>query len=268
MLSLSLLTAIVALASFTQTLTGFGFAVVVVALGVYLRPVGELVPLIVPLVTAQASWVVWTDRSDVQGRLLLARIVPLVAVGVVVGQVLFRRLAGPWMAPAFGVLVVALALTELFKGSPDRPLPRSLRGLALLLSGLMQGLFAAGGPALAYALGRSDLTKTQLRATVCALWALVNAGMTAGFLVDGRLGAAQGGDLCVLALAIERALTAALPDGTSARAAFEELQTVRLIDVAPDRASKSVRVVTTPSAAQRTCLKQLGMSHLSKSPAP
>ena len=75
-------------------------------------------------------------------------------------------------------------------------------------------------------------------------------------------------DLCVLALAIERALTAALPDGTSARAAFEELQTVRLIDVAPDRASKSVRVVTTPSAAQRTCLKQLGMSHLSKSPAP
>ena len=201
MLSLSLLTAIVALASFTQTLTGFGFAVVVVALGVYLRPVGELVPLIVPLVTAQASWVVWTDRSDVQGRLLLARIVPLVAVGVVVGQVLFRRLAGPWMAPAFGVLVVALALTELFKGSPDRPLPRSLRGLALLLSGLMQGLFAAGGPALAYALGRSDLTKTQLRATVCALWALVNAGMTAGFLVDGRLGAAQGGDLCVLALA-------------------------------------------------------------------
>jgi len=201
MLSISLLAAIVALASFTQTLTGFGFAVIVVSLGAYLRPLGELVPLIVPLVTAQAGWVVWTDRSAVQGRALLARIVPLVAIGVVAGQVLFRRLAGPWMAPAFGILVVALALAEMLKRSPNRPLPRVLRVMALLLSGVMQGLFAAGGPALAYALGRSEMTKTQLRATVCALWALVNAAMTAGFLADGRLDAGQGGDLCVLAVA-------------------------------------------------------------------
>ena len=68
-------------------------------------------------------------------------------------------------------------------------------------------------------------------------------------------------DLCVLALAIERALTEALAD-TTAAAALEALDNVRLIDVMPDPRSRPVRVVTTPTTEQRRLVERLGMAHL------
>ncbi len=203
--SVTALAAIVFLASFAQTLSGFGFAVVVVTLGAFLRPITELVPLIVPLVTGLSAWIAWRDRKDIQLRLLFAGILPALVVGTILGQYVFRTLAGAWMERVFGVIVVLLALSELVRRpSPDavaRTLPRPVAGAALLVSGVMQGLYAAGGPPLAYVLARSSLTKSQLRATVSALWALIDAGMTAGFLMGGRLGPAQVPELALFGVA-------------------------------------------------------------------
>ena len=205
MASLTLLAAIVFLASFSQTLSGFGYAVVVVTLGAFLRPVTELVPLIVPMVTVLSAWIAWRDRRHIQSRLLLLGILPALVVGALAVQYVFRTLAGPWMERAFGVIVVLLAISELARRpTPDGPrstLRPPIAAAALLVSGVMQGLYAAGGPPLAYVLARSELTKTELRATVSALWAIMDVGLTAGFLLDGRLGAAQLPELGVLSLA-------------------------------------------------------------------
>lgn len=69
-------------------------------------------------------------------------------------------------------------------------------------------------------------------------------------------------DLCVLALAIERALDKALPSGVTAPAALEQLETVRLTDVAPTPAAKTARVLTIPTPVQADILSHLNMRDL------
>lgn len=73
-------------------------------------------------------------------------------------------------------------------------------------------------------------------------------------------------DLCMLALAIERALDAALPDQISASMAFEELETVRLIDVAPDAKSRPRQTLTRATSAQREILREMDMLSLLELP--
>lgn len=195
------LAGIVFLASFAQTLSGFGFAVVVVTLGAFFRPITELVPLIVVLVAGLSAWIAIKDRRHIQVRLLLIGILPLMGIGALAGQYVFRTMAGPWMARAFGIIVVFLAISELSRRAPstDKPLARPVALAALLVAGVMQGLYAAGGPPLAYALARSPLTKTQLRATVSALWTVMDVALAAGFIAEGRLGTAQLPELALLA---------------------------------------------------------------------
>ncbi len=71
-------------------------------------------------------------------------------------------------------------------------------------------------------------------------------------------------DLCVLALAVERALNAALPKELSAPAALRQLETVRLITISPTPDTMPIRVLTTPTAEQKRLLRHLDMLHLTQ----
>jgi len=73
-------------------------------------------------------------------------------------------------------------------------------------------------------------------------------------------------DLCMLALAIERALQAALPDGISASAALEELSTVRVVSISMAQHATPTPIITTPSREQRRLLSQLDMTDLVDKP--
>ena len=75
-------------------------------------------------------------------------------------------------------------------------------------------------------------------------------------------------DLCAPALAVERGLNAALPEGLSATAALEQLETVRLIDVSPNQHTVPSRVLTTATAGQRQILGHLGMLDLNSPNLP
>ena len=69
-------------------------------------------------------------------------------------------------------------------------------------------------------------------------------------------------DICVLALAIERALNDALPPSLSAAMALEELASVRLVDVAPNAQAKRRFALTGTTTSQRDIINHLKMSGL------
>lgn len=72
-------------------------------------------------------------------------------------------------------------------------------------------------------------------------------------------------DLCILALAMERALNQSLNDTFSAPAALEELTSVHLTEVSPNAGAKPLQVITTPSPAQKELLRKIEMLHLIES---
>ena len=185
------LTLIVLLAYVTQAMTGFGSLIIVVTLGSHLYPIEFLLPVIVPLDILVNSYIVAKYAAAVDRPLLLYRIAPLVGIGLLTGIGIFQFVQGALLRRSFGVLVTLLCLRELSSllrtSGTERTLSRMKYASSVLAAGVVQGLFASGGPLLVYAVGRLDLPKARFRSTLSALWLLTNSVLTLSYIATGRL---------------------------------------------------------------------------------
>lgn len=105
-------------------------------------------------------------------------------VGVVVGMWMFSNLPMDYIQLAYGIVVVLIGVKKLFFPS-TKPLPRPLRFGALLLSGLMQGMFTSGGPFLALYSTVEIKDKRKFRATVSTVWSVLNIYMVTNMYFKG-----------------------------------------------------------------------------------
>lgn len=64
-------------------------------------------------------------------------------------------------------------------------------GALLVLAGVVHGIFATGGPLAVYVASREIEDKSRFRATLAALWLLLNVALLASFAADGRVGRAS-----------------------------------------------------------------------------
>jgi hypothetical protein len=184
--------------------------VIALALGLHLFPLGELLPVFVPLGLFVSSWLVARGHAHVDRRLLLARILPWMGLGLALGLAIFERASHELLRRAFGAFVVALAALELWRllreSALAREIPAPAATAALLGAGVMHGMFSTGGPLLVWALGKSIPEKRAFRATLSCVWLVLGSALTAAYALSGRL---DGGSLRataalvpVLALAI------------------------------------------------------------------
>lgn len=194
---------VVFLAFTTESALGFGATVVTVALGSLLLPLETILPAFVPLNVALSTYLAVRYRRDVELRLLFTRIVPLMALGMPVGFVALRALGGARLTPIFGALVVVLAVVELVRlarasrttagddvpAATPTPTPRGelVSGALLLLAGIVHGAFATGGPLAVYVTGKRLADKARFRATLSALWLLLNAALVITYAATGTL---------------------------------------------------------------------------------
>ena len=191
-----LLLALIVLASYVAgTVSGFGVIVIATTLGAQLYPLKELLPVLVPMSLVLTSIILIRHHEHIDRALLWKRILPLMSVGVVIGMALFHVVDTALMRTGFGMLVVVLAVSELWRLLRNRPdeRPHSHRHAApwLLASGLVHGLFATGGPPLVYALSRMKLDKSVFRSTLTAVWLVLNIVMTGSYIVAGRIGTGE-----------------------------------------------------------------------------
>ncbi|MCO5164760.1 MAG: TSUP family transporter [Planctomycetes bacterium] len=192
---LAWLAGVVALASTVQAALGFGASLVVVSLGALRVPIAELLPLLVPLACLGPATILGLDRAHVAWRLLLARLLPLMAPGVVVGALLAERLSDDVARRAYGILVVLLALrgllallrAEATDEAPGGAAPPRAGTAWLLGAGLVHGAYATGGPLLVYVVDRLRLPPRTFRATLAGVWLTLNLLLLAGFAARGRL---------------------------------------------------------------------------------
>ncbi len=194
------------LAYTVQTATGFGSSLLLVTLGAHLLPLPELVALAVPLSLVQTAWVALRDRAAIDRRLLWGRILPWMGVGAGIGLVILRVLGpNPLLRTVFAVLVLLLATIEWSRAarglaSPQLSVHQSR--VAMLGAGITHGLFGTGGPLLVYSLSREALDRSQFRATLSAVWLVLNVVLIATFAMTGRYSQAQGVQLGAMFLAL------------------------------------------------------------------
>ena len=190
-----LLTLIVFVAYTTQAMTGFGSVIIAVTLGSHLYPIEFLLPTVVPVDLLVNIYIVGKYRKDVDRELLVRRILPLMAVGLLIGIGIFQFVHGEPLKKTFGVLVTLLCGRELLGllRSPGtaKALSRLKYSVSVLAAGITQGLFASGGPLVVYAVSRLNLQKGSFRSTLSALWLLTNSVLTLSYIMTGRLTAAN-----------------------------------------------------------------------------
>jgi hypothetical protein len=187
---LIILMGIVLLSFTSQALSGFGSIIIAVTLGSHLYPIKELLPVLVPLDVLINGYLVARYRSTVDTGFLVRKIFPPVGAGFAAGVIMFSLLDSSILKGVFGVFVVAISVRELVvavRTADPRTISPAGRAAYLVLGGLIQGVFASGGPPVVYAVGRSLHDKTVFRSTLAALWFTVNSVLLATYAMTHRL---------------------------------------------------------------------------------
>lgn len=173
-----------------EAVTGFGSIVIALSLGALLLPIADLLPVLVPLNILMSGYLSIRHRSHIHWPTLLRLILPMMTLGTVLGYLLRPTLGNTTLHSLFGLLLMAFSARQLWLmcRTPEIKPYKQLKQRALTLAaGITHGLYASGGPLLVYALASSSLRKTQLRATLIAVWFSLNSLLTLIFLLDGSL---------------------------------------------------------------------------------
>lgn len=94
-------------------------------------------------------------------------------IGMIPGVWLFDKLPTKILMVIYGVIVVLIGLDKLLRKNAGE-LKKPWNYVALLFSGVMQGMFTSGGPFLALYATTAMKDKKEFRATVSAVWGVLN----------------------------------------------------------------------------------------------
>lgn len=146
-------------------MTGFGAALVTIPLATHLVPLKFALALFV-LVDLAAALSVGLEKPKNALRAEWTRLVPMIAVGTVLGVTLLVNLPRAAGMLLLGVFVVSFAILSLVRRAEARVISPRWAWVAGFAGGITSTVFGAGGPPYAIYLSRRGLTKEQFRATL------------------------------------------------------------------------------------------------------
>ena len=180
----------VLLAFTTEAALGFGATLVTVTLGSLVMPVDVVLPAFVPINVLLSMRLGWSNREHMRLDLVFRRILPLMAIGLPVGIIAFAELDSGLLVRIFGAFVVVLAVLELWRARyappPSQHKGTLFEGVLLVLGGVVHGAFGTGGPMVVYVSGRLMPDKAEFRATLAALWLILNIVLFTSHIIGGR----------------------------------------------------------------------------------
>ena len=185
-----------------------GFGGTLLALPLASRVVGmkTAVDVLVIVVLFASAWVSIRDRHFIDTK-ILGRILLFMLPGLPIGMCLFAALPEKPLKIALGCFMIFVGCKGLYNAfrsskasstsiTKDTLLMKCLMPLSLFLGGIIHGAFTCGGPFVVIYAKKEITHKTSFRATLCTLWALLNALM----LFMSLLGHSMSQEITVLSL--------------------------------------------------------------------
>jgi uncharacterized membrane protein YfcA len=151
---------------------GFGANIVAIPLLAHWMPVRFVVPMMLVLDLAAASFLGLKNRQLIE-RAELLRLLPWLLAGMVVGATVLAKAHEAVLLTLLGLFVLAVAGWSLFVGDRAGAAREPVRTLwatpAGLVGGVFSALFGSGGPLYTLYLARRIAEPARLRATVATL---------------------------------------------------------------------------------------------------
>jgi uncharacterized membrane protein YfcA len=183
---------IVLLATITESVAGFGKTVISVTLGTNFYPIEFLLPVLVPLNLILSSYIVIKYSKYSDKNFLLKEILPFMLSGLVFGIFIFGFVKGLILKKIYGLLVLFLSIKELIilfskQTENTKNFSKKEFNIWLLLSGVIQGIYASGGPLLVYALSSKKITKEFMRTNLAIIWLIMNSILLTNYIITNKI---------------------------------------------------------------------------------
>lgn len=170
---------------------GFGGILIPIALGATFYSIEWMLSILMPLTLVSNLYIIIRHYRQVDFRLFLRRIMPIMGVGLFIGIFLFQTLHGEMQERILGGLVIVLSLRELIllreAGRNKQPVSRTTSFFYMLSAGVIQGMYGSGGPLLVYVVNKLGLGKSAFRSTLSVVWLVMNTVLTASYILKGSV---------------------------------------------------------------------------------
>jgi len=180
---------IVVFVSFSiQAMTGFGSIIIAITLGSIFFPIKTVLPVLVLLDFFLNIYMVLKYKKMINYEILLKKILPFMSIGVVIGMLIFYFIASGSKV-LLGSFIVFLSVFELYnqyKKNERKPV-NIISNLFFVLAGIVQGIYASGGPFVVYIIGKQGVTKSVFRSTLAALWVIMDMVLIISYLLTNTL---------------------------------------------------------------------------------
>ena len=171
---------------FVQALVGFGGTLLSMPLGIMLMGMALTKPVMTILAWITGLVVIATEYKHINWRELV-KMVAVMMVGVIGGMWVMGKVQMNFLLIIYGIVVAAIGVKKLFFPSSGKQPPKYIQNICLALAGIMQGLFVSGGSFLAVYSVAQLPEKREFRATVNAVWGIVNTVMIVTYFIDGSM---------------------------------------------------------------------------------
>jgi len=175
-----------------QAMTGFGSIVLAITFGSFFYPIKSILPILVLLDLTLNLYIVFKYGKIAKLGLLLKTVLPLIIAGAVVGLSILHSFA---VKSKFllGLLVTFIAIFELvnfYRNSEKSPgyIKPGIANAFLFTAGIVEGMYASGGPLVVYVLNKLAIGKSVFRSTLALLWVFMDIFLIAGYLFIHMVG--------------------------------------------------------------------------------
>lgn len=170
---------------FVQALAGFGGTLLSMPLGIMLMGMTLTKPVMTIVAWLTGLVVLVTDYKYINWRELL-KMTGVMLLGVFGSMWITGKVQLNFLLIVYAIVVAGVGFKKLFFPSDKQP-AKLVQGGALAIAGIMQGLFVSGGSFLAVYAVAQIKEKREFRATVNAVWGIINIIMIVSYWVSGAL---------------------------------------------------------------------------------
>lgn len=160
------------LSNIIMVITGFAGTMLAMPPSMLLIGVDEAKAILNVMGWLSCVWVVIRDYKYIDVKKFL-KIIVIMFIGMVVGIQLFKIAPMNFLLTAYAILIILIALKKLFI-QKEIKVPQSMMIIVLLVAGLVHGMFVSGGSFLVVYAVTVLSDKNEFRATVSAVWVLLN----------------------------------------------------------------------------------------------
>ncbi|MGL4991158.1 MAG: TSUP family transporter [Sarcina sp.] len=181
---------------FIEWLIGFGGTILALPIASFvLKNDMQITVIVLTIVVLIASIIIAIRDFKFIDKKQLLKITLIMLMGIPIGMIVLKNTNEKPLKIALGIFMIFIGIKGIYSTMPNKnkkikinsKTQNYLENLGLFLGGIVHGAFTCGGPFVVVYATKNIKDKSSFRATLCALWAILNSFMLFINIISGSI---------------------------------------------------------------------------------